>query len=105
MEITANVKHRRSKKKDLSRLSHLIQILADPPNRVLHKAFERFSRVVKESHCFPVMQNCLWSVLFFVLVNVCQCALGLWGNQTFETLTFLWLLVLFLFLRVFLLCW
>jgi hypothetical protein len=37
----------------------------------------------------------------FVLVNVCQCALGLWGNRTFETLTFLWLLVLFLFLRVF----
>jgi hypothetical protein len=58
-------KHRRSKKKDLSRLSHLIQILADPPNGVLHKAFERFARLVKESHLFFL--SCQLFVVSFFL--------------------------------------
>jgi hypothetical protein len=57
-----------------------MQILADPPNGVLHKAFERFARFIEESHCCSCHAN--YSVSVFLcagkFLSVCIATFG--GN-------------------------
>ena len=65
-------------------MSHLIQILADPPNRVFHKAFERFARLVKESHLFFL--SCQLFIVIFVLVQCSSvCIATFFGDNNTDT--------------------